>query len=145
MSRIRSLIILRSQVGSVLPILILPSNILPERLRLLVHILRMIVEPRANQCATVQKLGLNVAKLEEVTNESMKNWFKESPDNAAKEVYLQEIFRVARAEERCKNGESGKPTRSYPIRSQGLTFPSRCHEHVHLCKAIRRQESHQRF
>lgn len=68
----------------------------------------MIIEPRENQCPTVQKLGLNVSKLETVTKESMKNWFKESPDNAAKEVHMTEIFRVAKLEERFKNGEVGK-------------------------------------
>jgi elongation factor P--beta-lysine ligase len=67
----------------------------------------MIIEPRNSQCATVQKLGLNVEKLEQVTNESMKNWFKENPDNAAKKIYLKEIFRVARVEERYRNGEVG--------------------------------------
>ena len=70
----------------------------------------MIVEPYEKQHPTVQKLGLNVKKLEEVTMEAMSNWFndKEHPENAAKKPFLKEIFKVARAEERYKNGEIGK-------------------------------------
>ena len=81
-----------------------------ERIRLLVHILRMIVEPPKNQCATVLKLELNVKKLEEVTMEAMSNWFndKEHPENLQKKPYLKEIFKIAKAEERYKNGEIGE-------------------------------------
>lgn len=85
----------------------------PERIRLLVHILRMIIEPKEKQHPTVQKLGLDVQMLEEATMESMSNWFndKEHPENAAKKVFLKEIFKVARAQERYKNGEIGKVAR----------------------------------
>jgi hypothetical protein len=84
--------------------------IFPERIRLLVHILRMIVEPPEKQCPTVLKLGLNVRKLEEVTMEAMSNWFndKEHPENAQKRPFLKEIFKIAKAEERYKNGEIGE-------------------------------------
>ena len=70
----------------------------------------MIVEPPHKQCPTVQKLGLNVKKLEEVTMEAMSIWFndKEHPENGAKRPYLREIFKIAKAEERYKNGEIGK-------------------------------------
>jgi hypothetical protein len=70
----------------------------------------MIVEPPEKQCPTVQKLGLNVRKLEEVTMEAMSNWFndKEHPENAQKRPFLKEIFKIAKAEERYKNGEIGK-------------------------------------
>ncbi|KAE9378927.1 hypothetical protein N431DRAFT_327065 [Stipitochalara longipes BDJ] len=85
-----------------------PDHLLkPERIRLLVHILRMIIEPRDKQHITVQKLGLDVKKLEEVTMEAMSNWFndKEHPENAQKRPFLKEIFKIAKAEERYKNGE----------------------------------------
>ncbi|KAM3074784.1 hypothetical protein ACMFMG_008200 [Clarireedia jacksonii] len=85
-----------------------PDHLLkPERISLLVHILKMIIEPYHNQVPAVQKLGLNVKKLEEVTMEAMSNWFneKEHPENAAKRPFLKEIFKVARHEERFKNGE----------------------------------------
>jgi hypothetical protein len=70
----------------------------------------MIVEPPHKQCATVQKLGLNVKKLEEVTMETMSIWFndKDHPENATKRPFLREIFKIAKAEERYKNGEIGK-------------------------------------
>lgn len=70
----------------------------------------MIIEPYDKQCSTVQKLGLNVKKLEEVTMEAMNNWFSdpEHPENALKKPFLKEIFKVAKVQERYKNGEIGK-------------------------------------
>lgn len=85
-----------------------PDHLLkPERIRLLIHILRMVVKPAHQQHPTVQKLELNVRKLEEVTMEAMSNWFsdKEHPENSLKKPFLKEIFRIARAEERYLNGE----------------------------------------
>jgi hypothetical protein len=81
-----------------------------ERIRLLCHILRMIVEPRHNQHPTVQKLELTVKKLEEVTMEAMSNWFndKDHPENASKRALLREVFKVAKEEARYKNGEIGR-------------------------------------
>ncbi|KUJ07360.1 uncharacterized protein LY89DRAFT_742991 [Mollisia scopiformis] len=90
-----------------------PDHILkPERIRLLVHILRMVVEPANKQHPSIEKLGLNVKKLEEVTMEAMYNWFndKEYPNNARKKPFLNEIFKIARAEEMYKNGEIDKST-----------------------------------
>ncbi|KAH7361004.1 hypothetical protein BKA65DRAFT_196693 [Rhexocercosporidium sp. MPI-PUGE-AT-0058] len=79
----------------------------PERIRLLVHILKMIVEPVEKQCPTVQKLKLNVKTLEAVTMEAMSNWFadKEHTENEQKRPFLKEIFKVAKFQERYKNGE----------------------------------------
>ena len=70
----------------------------------------MIVEPQEKQHHTVQKLGLNVKKLEEVTMEQMSPWFsdKDHPSNEKKRPFLKEIFKIAKAEERYKNGEIGK-------------------------------------
>ncbi|PVH82268.1 hypothetical protein DL98DRAFT_142922 [Cadophora sp. DSE1049] len=85
-----------------------PDHLLkPERIRLLVHILKMIIEPRERQCPTVQKLGLDVKKLESATMEVMSPWFadKEHPENESKRPFLKEIFKVARIQERYKNGE----------------------------------------
>jgi succinate dehydrogenase flavin-adding protein (antitoxin of CptAB toxin-antitoxin module) len=41
--------------------------------------------------------------------EAMANWFndEEQPENAEKKPLVEEIFKVARAEERCINGELG--------------------------------------
>lgn len=85
-----------------------PDHLLKaERIRLLAHILLMIVEPRQTQQQAVQKLGLNVKKLEDVTFEAMNNWFndKDHPANAQKRPFLKEIFKVAKQQERYKNGE----------------------------------------
>lgn len=70
----------------------------------------MVVKPAHQQHPTVQKLELNVRKLEEVTMEAMSNWFsdKEHPENSLKKPFLKEIFRIARAEERYLNGEIGE-------------------------------------
>lgn len=80
-----------------------------DRIRLLVHILRMLIEPLHNQEKSIQKLELNVKALEDVTMEAMSNWFsdKDHPENAAKRPYLKEIFKVAKFEERYRNGELG--------------------------------------
>ncbi|KAI0382941.1 hypothetical protein F5Y04DRAFT_35795 [Hypomontagnella monticulosa] len=78
-----------------------------ERVHLLIHILRMIIEPNHTQHPTVQKLFLNVAKLEEVTNEALSSFFadKDNPSNMAKRPYLKEIFKVAYFEERYRDGQ----------------------------------------
>jgi len=70
----------------------------------------MIVEPHDKQHDTVKKLGLNVKKLEEVTMEVMTPWFndKDHQENLKKRPFLKEIFKVAKLEERYKNGEIGE-------------------------------------
>ncbi|KAG9248277.1 hypothetical protein BJ878DRAFT_62171 [Calycina marina] len=91
-----------------------PDHLLkPERVRLLVHILLMIVEPYPKQHPSVQKLGLNVQRLHEATLEVMGPWFndKEHPENAAKAVYFKEVFKVAKQQERYKDGEIDATTK----------------------------------
>ncbi|KAI5868132.1 hypothetical protein GGS23DRAFT_544176 [Durotheca rogersii] len=85
-----------------------PDHLLKrERVHLLNHILRMIVEPSHSQHPTLQKLFLNVSKLEEITNEALSAFFadKDNPSNLLKKPYLKEIFKVAKAEERFKDGQ----------------------------------------
>ncbi|KAL8329474.1 hypothetical protein RB597_004964 [Gaeumannomyces tritici] len=78
-----------------------------ERVHLLNHILSIIVEPIHKQHPDIQKLQLNVTKLEEATNEALSAFFmdKDNLGNAKKKPYLKEIFKVAKAQERFKNGE----------------------------------------
>jgi hypothetical protein len=73
----------------------------------------MIIEPRTSQCDAVQKLNVNVKKLEEVTMEAMNAWFNDPqhPENLQKRPFLKEIFKVAKVQERYKNGEIGKSHR----------------------------------
>jgi hypothetical protein len=52
-------------------------------------------------------LGLSVKKLEECTFEALSGFFSESPTNASKKTFLNEIFKVAKQQERYKNGEIG--------------------------------------
>ena len=82
------------------------SNI-PERVHLLNHILSLVIEPNENQHPDVKKLQLNVKKLEECTNEALSGFYAESPTNSSKKQFLNEIFKVARQQERYKNGEIG--------------------------------------
>jgi hypothetical protein len=69
----------------------------------------MVVEPNATQHPDIQKLYLNVTKLEEVTMDALSTFFsdKDNTNNAKKKPYLKEIFKVAKAEERYRNGETG--------------------------------------
>ncbi|KAJ4264919.1 hypothetical protein NW762_005162 [Fusarium torreyae] len=86
-----------------------------ERVHLLNHILRMIVEPNKRQHPDIQKLNLNVKKLEEITIEALSGFFadKENPANAKKRPFLNEIFKVAKQEERFKNEEIDGTTEVY--------------------------------
>lgn len=81
-----------------------------ERVYLLNHILNMVIEPKHAQHPDIQKLNLNVKKLEEITLDALSGFFadKENPGNNRKKPYLTEIFKVARQQERFKNDEIGK-------------------------------------
>lgn len=76
------------------------------------EILRIIITPTLQQKHVLQKSGLNVERLEEVTMESMANWFNDKghPENAEAKLIVEEIFKVARAEERYRYGELGMKT-----------------------------------
>ncbi|KAI1335137.1 hypothetical protein F5Y15DRAFT_257245 [Xylariaceae sp. FL0016] len=77
-----------------------------ERVHLLQHILRMVVEPNQNQHPSIKHLGLNLEKLEEVTYDALSSFFADREQNKKdKKGFLKEIFRVARQEERFKNDE----------------------------------------
>ncbi|KJZ72822.1 hypothetical protein HIM_07766 [Hirsutella minnesotensis 3608] len=91
-----------------------------ERVHLLAHILRLVVEPNAKQHPDIQKLGLNVNKLEETTNEALSAFFMDNETNAKKRPYLNEIFKMARQEERLKNGEIDDSTEVYVMAEDKL-------------------------
>ncbi|KAI2637306.1 hypothetical protein GGS21DRAFT_510977 [Xylaria nigripes] len=78
-----------------------------ERVFLLCHILRMLVEPHHSQHSAIRKVNLNLNTLEAVTFEALSSWFsdKDNPGNLAKKPILKEIFKVARQEARYKDGE----------------------------------------
>lgn len=70
----------------------------------------MLIEPVQSQHPSIQKLGLDVKKLEDVTNEALSNWLadKDHPENAAKKPIMVEIFKVALTEETYKAGSIGR-------------------------------------
>ncbi|KAK3179416.1 hypothetical protein K4F52_009161 [Lecanicillium sp. MT-2017a] len=70
-------------------------------------------EPNGKQHSDIRKLGLNVKKLEEATAEALSSFFLDNEANARKKPYLNEIFKVARQEERFKNGEIDGSTEIY--------------------------------
>ncbi|KAH6980491.1 hypothetical protein EDB80DRAFT_874901 [Ilyonectria destructans] len=96
-----------------------------QRVHLLNHILRMIVEPKEKQHPDIQKLNLNVKKLEEITTEALSAFFadKENAANIKKRPYLNEIFKVARQEERFKKEEINGTTEVYVMAGDKSSEP----------------------
>ncbi|KAJ4153195.1 hypothetical protein LMH87_009695 [Akanthomyces muscarius] len=84
-----------------------------ERVHLLAHILRIVLEPNGKQHSDIRKLGLNVTKLEETTAEALSSFFMDNDANARKKPFLTEIFKMARQEERYKLGEIDGSTEVY--------------------------------
>ena len=80
-----------------------------ERVHLLKHILRLIINPET-RTPGIQKVGvITVAKLEVAAMDSLATWFADpnKPKNARKRPILKELFRVAKMEERYKRNEIG--------------------------------------
>lgn len=69
----------------------------------------MIVEPQHKQHPAIRALKVNVDKLEAVTFDALSTWFTDSqaPRNMSKKPILQELFKVARLEERFKDDGVG--------------------------------------
>ncbi|KAI0199663.1 hypothetical protein F4808DRAFT_204274 [Astrocystis sublimbata] len=78
-----------------------------ERVFLLCHIVRMLVEPAGKRHPAIENIDLDLNALEKLTAESLKTFYcdKTAPANADKERYLREMFKVAKAEARYKDGE----------------------------------------
>lgn len=91
-----------------------------ERVHLLNHILAMIVEPIAKQHPNVRKLHLSLKKLEECTNEALSGFFGETPQNASKKLFLNEIFKVARQQDLFQNGEIDASTELYILNDERM-------------------------
>ncbi|KAI0549383.1 hypothetical protein F4679DRAFT_267584 [Xylaria curta] len=77
-----------------------------ERVYLLCHILRMLVEPKHSRHPALQKVNLDLKALEAASFEALSSWFndKDAPANADKKLFLKEIFKVARHEANYKDG-----------------------------------------
>ncbi|KAI1355836.1 hypothetical protein F5Y01DRAFT_153687 [Xylaria sp. FL0043] len=78
-----------------------------ERVYLLCHILRLIVEPEHKRHPAIRKVNLNLSTLEAVTFEALSSFFgdKDSPANKNKRPLLKDIFKIARQEARYKDNE----------------------------------------
>ncbi|KAI0911541.1 hypothetical protein F4823DRAFT_560820 [Ustulina deusta] len=78
-----------------------------ERVYLLCHILRLIVEPAYRQHHAIRKVNLNLSTLEAVTFEALSSFFsdKEKPQNKGKKPLLKDVFKIARQEARYKDNE----------------------------------------
>lgn len=72
--------------------------------------LKLIVEPNSEQHEGIRHLGIDITRLKEVTFESLSTHFATEPQfkvSAWKEC-LNELFLVAKQEERHKSGEIGE-------------------------------------
>ncbi|KAK4177294.1 hypothetical protein QBC36DRAFT_386802 [Triangularia setosa] len=80
---------------------------IPKTLRicLLIHLLRLVVEPPYRQHPEIQQVNLDIATLEAIIIEIISMWFQEDPRNAVKRLILEEIFHVAKAEASFKAGQ----------------------------------------
>lgn len=76
-----------------------------DRITLLVHILRMAVEKNVPD-----KDHVKVTELASKTRDAMLGWYNDKPENMAKGKFVDELFKVARFEEKYRLGEIGKCT-----------------------------------
>ncbi|KAI0166092.1 hypothetical protein GGR57DRAFT_5969 [Xylariaceae sp. FL1272] len=92
------------------------------RVRLLVHILRMVVEPQERQHPAVLRVRLNIDKLKVITFDALSGWFADvdHPANEQKRRFVVEIFKVAYKEEEYKNGEIDGITEVYVMNENGV-------------------------
>lgn len=79
-----------------------------ERIILLVQILDVVLDQNRSKSEALQPL--RIKDLEETALEAAAAWFNEKnkPKNAEKRVFLKDIFKVAKMEERYRRGEIGK-------------------------------------
>lgn len=82
---------------------------LKERVYLLCHILRMLVEPRRQQHEVIRTAEMTISSLEDITFDALSSWFndKKAPRNMSKKPFLRELFRVAVQEARYRDGGLG--------------------------------------
>lgn len=86
-----------------------PDHLLKKhRVNLLVHMLRLVTEPKESQHPDIRNFNLTVAALEADANETLSSFFSErgnNEKNLAKKPFLKELMKVARHEEQYKRGE----------------------------------------
>src|ERR1700716_3059137 len=91
------------------------ADISLARVCLLVHILDVIMDGNRNDKSDYQET-VTIKKLEEYTWENTAAWFNDKDGkNASKRVFLKDIFRVAKMEERYRKGELGTLVKGFAI------------------------------
>lgn len=91
-----------------------------ERLHLLQHIMRLVIQPRDRQMKQIREAGLTVKRLQEVAFDSLAGWFDQSEANGRKRQYLGELISVAKKEERYKRGNIDATTNVFVQSSDGI-------------------------
>ncbi|KJK73680.1 hypothetical protein H634G_11052 [Metarhizium anisopliae BRIP 53293] len=84
-----------------------------ERINLLAHILRLLVEPSAKQHVAIRGLGLDVQRLEDITSSKLRDFLEKHDTNARKRQCLAQLFELAQQEARFRNGDIGADTEVY--------------------------------
>ncbi|QLI64392.1 uncharacterized protein G6M90_00g000430 [Metarhizium brunneum] len=90
----------------------------PERINLLAHILRLVVEPSAKQHIAIRSLGLDVKRLEDITSSKLRDFLEKHDMNARKRQRLAQLFELAQQEARFRNGDIGRHKPIQPIYGQ---------------------------
>ncbi|KJK93840.1 hypothetical protein H633G_02343 [Metarhizium anisopliae BRIP 53284] len=89
-----------------------------ERINLLAHILRLLVEPSAKQHIAIRSLGLDVKRLEDITSSKLRDFLEKHDMNARKRQRLAQLFKLAQQEARFRNGDIGRHEPIQPIYGQ---------------------------
>ncbi|KAJ2907228.1 uncharacterized protein MKZ38_006522 [Zalerion maritima] len=88
-----------------------------ERVHLLCHILRLVVQPNDEQHHAIKQLNLSVKKLQESAHEALTMFFNDKDgNNKAKKPYLDYLFNMARQEERFLRGEIDAEHKVYVLK-----------------------------
>jgi hypothetical protein len=66
------------------------------------------MEPFDKKHPSFQKLNVDVKKLEDATWEAISGWTAENEQNMDKKVFIKDLFRIAKSEERYRDGLQGK-------------------------------------
>jgi len=100
-----------------------PDHLLKrERIALLCHILRLVVEPNPKQHPKIRDQGLTIAKLLEVAEDTLASFFsdKDNASNLKRKPFLKELFKVAKVEEQFKRDEIDATTEVYVLADDKL-------------------------
>jgi hypothetical protein len=112
--------------GTVITVLQRRKLTVIERIALLIHIIHMVV--RQDACKTEHLKTITVKRLQKAAESATSTWFrsKEKPSKAEKQIFLQEIIRVADMEECHWKGQFGSHTQQLPDTSAAIPVENLC-------------------